>query len=112
MYLPIKHHAVWLPTAIKKKTTVNIIESLKKVLGKRMYLLCCTHYITNWANQQYENKAKVIDLKDELNEIFIRLNKDLQNPLYSGVGEIAFLHFNKRRSSSPGPCKKNGKEDD
>ena len=22
------------------------------------------------------------------------------------------LHFNKRRSSSPGPCKKNGKEDD
>jgi len=87
-------------SGIMKNYSVDVQKSLKKVLGKRMYLLCCTHYITNWANQQYENKAKANDLKDELNEIFTRLNRDLENPLYSGVGEIAFLHFNKRHHQS------------
>ena len=29
-YLPIKHQAIWLPTAIKKNTIVKIIESFTK----------------------------------------------------------------------------------
>ncbi|MED5579770.1 MAG: hypothetical protein VX794_07015 [Nitrospinota bacterium] len=75
---------------------VDIQKALKKTLGKRMHLLCCTHYVTNWTNIQYESKSDMNEAKKELKEISIRLKKDLRNPLYSGIGEIAFLHFNKK----------------
>ena len=63
MYLPIKHHAVWLPTAIKKKTTVNIIESLKKVLGSINIEIAVKPTIillgfTNWNQKVFRKPGK------------------------------------------------------
>lgn len=79
-----------------KNYNIDIQKELKKKLGERMYLMCCTHYITNWTSKQYKNNSGLNDVKDGLDEIFIRLKKDLKNPLYSGIGEVALLHFNKK----------------
>jgi len=50
-----------------------------------------SEYISNWLHDAYRNGYS----EDKLNDVLSRLSKDMDDPEYSGMGEIGLYHFNK-----------------
>lgn len=66
-------------------------KALKKVGGEKIILFCGSEYMTNWLHWAYRSSYS----ETELNEVLAKLNRDIANPLCSGIGEFGLNHFNK-----------------